>query len=93
MSNMPPKYLIVPMKFDMAKWSRLIATIPLAERELYASTIGVNPNTLKSWANLKLYREFPFPSMSAFIAACNALDVDPREFFCLNLPEHTDEQR
>ena len=88
--SMAPKYLIVPMKFDTAKWSRLISTIPAKERQEYAELTGYNANTLGSWANLSMRREFPFPSMSAFIKMCNALDVDPREFFCLDLPEHTD---
>lgn len=90
---MPPKYLIVPMKFDAQKWARAIASIPKQERDVYGGIIGVNPSTLATWANPRMHATFPFPSMSAFLNTCNALDLDPREFFILNLPEHTNEQK
>jgi len=85
---MPPKYLIVPMKFDTAKWAHLMRRIQRDEMDLFAAAMAVQPETIKTWRNLERRHTFPFPSMSTFIAACNALDVDPRDFFCLNLPEH-----
>lgn len=84
---MPTKYILVSFRFDTEKWSRTIARIERADRPTFALYIGVNENTLRTWANLKRHQEFPFPSMSAFIATCNAFDLNPSDFFVLNTPE------
>lgn len=77
------KYRLVPMKFDTLKWSKAIASIPAKDRRLFGDLIGVSGSTLATWANIKMRAEFPFPSMSAFIATCNELDLNPADFFIL----------
>jgi len=77
------KYRLVPMKFDTLKWSKTIAAIPAKERRLFGDLIGVAGSTLATWANIKEAERFPFPSMSAFIATCNELDLNPADFFIL----------
>jgi len=80
---MTTKYRLAPMKFDTLKWSKTIAAIPVRDRDDFGYAIGVAGGTLKTWANLKQIAQFPFPSMNAFINACNMLDLDPRDFFIL----------
>lgn len=84
---MGAKYILVSYKFDTLRWAKEIAKIPAKDRKTFGDYIGVNHSTLGTWANLREIDRFPFPSMSAFIAACNALDLKPSDFFVLNNPE------
>jgi len=81
---MTSQYKVVKFKFDLEHFAHILtAHVSQQDVVVFAAVIGVDESTLRNWRN-KIYKEpFAFPSMRNFIAACNALDLDPREFFIL----------
>jgi len=81
---MPPVYRIYPMVFNTSLWRDTMRSIGENDTAAFAAVIGVAPNTLSSWRNLSDDADFPHPSMHNFIEACNALDLNPQNFFILD---------
>lgn len=77
-------------KFDAAKWARTVKRLTQDNVQLYASLMGVNAATLSSWRNMDKPGRNPHPSIGNFLLICNELDLDPRDFFALDIPEDTD---
>lgn len=78
------RYKVVNFKFDMAAFSTVLKNVNDGDVVVFARVIGVDESTLRNWrTGYNARTSFPHPSMSNFIAACNALDLDPRDFFIL----------
>lgn len=84
---MSARYAIFPIVFNASLWESTMKSIPDADIELFASAIGCAANTIKSWREVSSKTQFPHPSMHNFIAACNALDLNPQGFFILDVKE------
>lgn len=84
---MAKEYRIYPIKFNTELWRDTMRSIGEADLEVFAAVIGVAKGTLHSWRNLKESDAAPYPQMTNFIAACNALDLNPQHFFILEVPE------
>lgn len=52
-----------------------------------AELMGVTRTAFYRWARNKYDNEFPFPRMHNFLRLCNLLDLDPRDFFVLEIPK------
>lgn len=89
---MPLKYIVANWKFDAAKWAQVIKRMTNDNVGEWAQLMGVNAATLSAWRNMDKPNRNPQPTIANLLLVCNALDLDPREFFCLDLPETTDEQ-
>lgn len=76
-------YRIYPMVFDVQRWKDVMRSIGPNDTAVFAEVIGVTRSTLSAWRNLNPDTQFAYPSMTAFIAACNALDLNPQDFFVL----------
>lgn len=80
---MGTKYVSVPKKFDVVRWSSLINDLcNMFETIVEAATIAqVSDTTLIHWRDANYRKGFDHPSMSNFIRICNLMDRDPAEFF------------
>lgn len=75
----------IDYKFDFPAWSRIIANWrDNVGADFIAEMIEADPNTIRNWADGRFKTSYPYPSMTLFIRACNALDLDPRIFFVLD---------
>jgi len=78
------KYVVVKFRFDMGALSAELRRLQSSDRKVLAGVIGVSPSTMENWASDVYHNaNFPYPNMSNFLAVCNALDLDPRDFFVL----------
>lgn len=77
-------YKLVKWEFCQARFSSALMSLHehFSWGEL-AEIIGCSKSTVYNWANGKFSDEFPWPRMHNFIAVCNELDLDPRDFFVL----------
>lgn len=80
---MGTKYVSVPKKFDVVKWSALINNlVNMFETVSEAAAVAeVHPTTLENWRDMRYSNEFQYPNMSNFIRICNLMDADHSEFF------------
>lgn len=79
------EWKIVDFKFDIQKWVSLIHRWRSeVDDEIISGMIGCDPATLRTWVHHTATSRFPYPSMTLFIKACNALDIDPRDFYILD---------
>lgn len=81
---MNTRYKIVMWEFDIKAFSA--ALMQLHEHFSWgelAEIIGCSKSTVYNWANGNVTDEFPWPRMHNFMAVCNELDLDPRDFFIL----------
>lgn len=90
---MPTFYANVDWRFDAERFAEdlrqqsdkdLVAAQELAE---------TTPGAWWNWLHPKKGKAYQHPSMSNFIKVCNLLQLDPRDYFCLNIPEKTDDNR
>jgi len=81
---MPPKYRVIPMKFDTESWAAALEQAADGNKKELAYLLGIDPSTVSTWTKLHYQQAFPYPSMTAFLNACNLLDLDPRKFFILD---------
>lgn len=83
---MGTKYVILNWRFNFQAWASVIEKWRNeAGDELVAAACGCDVTTLSTWVGLSDKREFPYPSMARFIAAVNALDLNPADFFELEV--------
>lgn len=80
---MGTKYVSVPRKFNVVKWSSLINDLcNLFDTIREAAIIAqVADTTLITWRDGRYQGGFEHPSMSNFIRICNLMDVDPSDYF------------
>lgn len=82
------EYKIYNWTFDSERWAGVLDRVSLEiDDRTLGEVLGVGRSTVNNWRN-RAYRlsEFDFPSMSNFIKVCNALDLDPRDFYTLVMP-------
>jgi len=85
---MVTKFRVINFKFDHERFSVELQKIHSHDVKLFAEAIGVDESTLRNWRrNTYTESKFAHPAMSNFIIACNILDIDPRDFFALDIPE------
>lgn len=78
-------YKIIPVRFNIKKWTHVISAWSATMGENFvADIIGCSPSTLKTWGTWTPKSKFPYPSMTLFINTCNALDMNPADFFELD---------
>lgn len=86
---MPPEYRQYRWKFDSAKFAKAVKKLTAQSVQEWAALMAVKAATLSSWRNMDKPERNPHPSMANFLHICNELDLDPRDFFCLDIPEDT----
>lgn len=81
------KHIVIDFKFDMVRFAQALSGTPIAFRGELAEIIGVDQSTLSNWIHEGAKGKYDFPLMRNFISACNWLDLDPRQFFVLDVPD------
>lgn len=80
------KATYVNWEFDTAKWAEAIAE---ACKQHGAGTIaaltGCSVGVISSWRNGNYKVGFEYPSMTLFMRVCNLLDLNPQDFFKVEL--------
>lgn len=68
--------------FNGAEWAKAIrAQVKNDEYGALAELLGVSELTIARWATNTLHKAAPYPQMTNFIRVCNALELDPRNFW------------
>lgn len=83
---MTAKYRIVPFVFDLEAFSQALSKVDKAWRGELAEILEIDSSTLENWiAGDYKKRAFKHPAMGNFLKVCNWLDLDPRDFFVLEI--------
>jgi hypothetical protein len=85
-------FSLYPWKFDTGKWARTLREKTAGRVDEWAYLMDVKPATLSNWRHMDALGRHPYPSMANFLILCNELDLDPRDFWALDIPEVNDEQ-
>lgn len=83
----------VDWQFDAERWAADLKNQRDADLVAAQGLSGLSAGAWWHWLNPKKGKEFQHPNMSNFIKVCNLLQLDPRDYFCLNIPEKTNDNR
>lgn len=76
---------VVNFKFDVEAWQIAIGTArSMLDDDVIGAMIGATGSIIRQWAAGVLKDDYPYPSMTLFIRACNVLDLNPAAFFVLD---------
>lgn len=78
----------VRWRFNVGAWAGAIRdAIERTDVDTVAMVCGVDHSTIEGWA--KMYRsawgKYPYPSMTSFVTVIQELDLDPRDFWELEV--------
>lgn len=82
------EYVSVDWIFDVSAWCAAVRkAVSDDDVETWAELLECHENTLQRWRSGRgISKPFPYPNMTNFLKFCNALDLDPREFFTTSGP-------
>jgi len=79
------KATYINYKFDTGSWARVVANwCDVVGVDFIAESIGADPGTIRAWSRGTFKEGYQYPSMTLFMRACNALDLNPQTFFVLD---------
>lgn len=76
-------YKIIDWQFDSEKLAGVLKVLTVDEQKLLAEYLGVSNGGIWHWRENCYPEGVNYPNMSNFLKLCDALDLDPREFFVL----------
>lgn len=79
------KYRICAFKFDFEAFSRAIEAHDTSTRKAIAEAMGLSVSALDNWINGYRHGRSSPPLMLNFVRLCNLLDLDPRDYFVLDV--------
>jgi len=85
---MPIQYANVDWKFDAERWAADLRKQANADLVAAQELSGLTASGWWNWLNPKRHPNFNHPGMKNFLNVCNLLDLDPRDYFSLNISEH-----
>lgn len=79
---------VVKWRFNAGAWSSAIRdAVERSDVETVAIVCNVDITTIGGWS--KMYKsswgKYPYPSMTSFVTVVRELDLDPRDFWELDL--------
>ena len=74
-------------KFDVNRWAAKINELSADDLLAAIELSGLTPSGFWHWQNPERSKTYLHPGMLNFLAVCNLLELDPREFFCLDVEE------
>jgi len=78
------RYRVINWQFDSAKLAAVLEPLDRGMIETLMSLLDVSNGAIWHWRK-DIYPEgVNYPNMSNFLKLCDALDLDPREFFVLD---------
>lgn len=81
--KMTTQYAVIPFVFDSALFAQVLTDLSPDMLEDVRLLLDVSPGCIWNWKNNRHTAGAPYPNMTNFIALCNLLDLDPRNFFRL----------
>jgi len=81
------KYRVVSWQFDSAKLAEILSDLPVEMLSFLEGYLDVSNGAIWHWKNNVYPVGVNYPNMSNFLKLCDALDLDPREFFILESGE------
>lgn len=86
---MPVKYNTVDWAFDKRRWAHDLNQQRDVDLVAAQELSGLTASAWYAWLNPLTRSHYEQPRMYNFLKVCNLLDLDPRNYFCLALPEDT----
>jgi len=77
------KYRVVYFKFDEVRFAAVLRAMKPDELAMIAEMLELSQGAVWHWLNPRVETGYAHPRMSNFIAVCNLLDLDPRDFFII----------
>lgn len=80
---MATKYVLLDWSFDAEKFSEVLSALDPETLQTCQEMMGVSRAAIYHWRTGKYGHDKTYPNMTNFVALCNLLDLDPRDFFTL----------
>lgn len=77
------QYAVVNWSFNAEAFAEALAQMTPDDMQAAADLLGVSWQTVRRWQKGVYDTEFNHPRLSNFLALCNLLDLDPRDYFTL----------
>jgi len=74
-------------KFDVHRWAEALKALSPEDMSAAIELSGLTASGFWHWINPERSKTYIQPGMLNFLAVCNLLNLDPREFFCLDIGE------
>jgi len=74
-------------KFDVYRWAAALKKLSPDDMTAVMELSGLTVSGFWHWQNPDRSKTYIHPGMLNFLAVCNLLNLDPREFFCLDVEE------
>jgi len=81
------QYKVVNWQFDSALLAKKLSALDRDMLDTLMEIVGVSYGGIWHWKNNTYPEGVNYPNMSNFLKLCDALDLDPREFFILDTGE------
>jgi len=78
------QYKIEDWQFDSAELAETLTDLPVEMLSFLEGYLDVSHGAIWHWKNNVYPAGVNYPNMSNFLKLCDALDLDPREFFILD---------
>jgi len=88
---MPTKFVNIDWVFDADRWAADLSDKPDTDLVAAQELSGLTASGWWNWLHPKRSRGFEHPGMKNFLNVCNLLELDPRDYFSLKIPETTNE--
>jgi len=82
---MPTKYTVMDWTFDKHRWAETLRGQTPETLQAAQELSGLSKAAFDTWKNPANRGAYQNPGMLNFINVCNLLELDPREFFCLDV--------
>jgi len=80
---MTTKYVNLDWQFNGELFAEHLSKMSPDDVEACRELMGVTGSSIRRWQKADYDSDFPFPRMNNFLALCNLLDLDPRDYFTL----------
>jgi len=85
---MSAQYKTINFRFDHQRLAAELRKVNPDDILVFSQIIGVDESTFRNWRrDTYTNAQFAHPSMSNFISMVNHLDLNPADFFVLDIPE------
>lgn len=76
-------YTSADWAFNSEYFAEVLSGLTPEDLEACRELMGVTKSAIRNWSKDKYTTEMNYPHMTNFLAVCNLLDLDPRDFFTL----------
>lgn len=88
---MATTYRNLDWSFDSHRWANDLNRVSDKDKIAALELSGLTASAWWGWLNPRPGKPYQYPQMTNFLNICNLLNLDPRDYFSLALPEHDNE--